>query len=459
MKSGHSCGKDWLAARLALWFHVAYYPSKVIVTGPTERQVRQIVWGEIKAAYQGARLPIGGELLETMLKSGDPQHFMIGFTARDPEAFQGFHSENICVIVTEAPGVEPRLWPAIESLLTSSGQAKLMAIGNATYEPDSEFYAMFTRNASLYRTFTLDSERSPYCSKEWIQEMRAEHGTDGPVYLARVKGIFPEDVADTLIPLAWMERAQGRWSAEASLTHVSDVTLGVDVARFGSDLTVFVKGCGIHFKVVEARQGQDLMETAGRIARLVEEGIDAAHVRVDDTGLGGGVTDRLHEQGKRIRAINFGAAASDADKFANARSEIFWHLRERFRTGEIAIDPRDQKLVRDLSVLRYKMTSKGQIKLEEKAEAKRRLTYSPDRADALALAAMPAHVADAVAAKGKPGWGFLELAREYARAEAEKKSEKKLIPTAVSARPATEIPGASEVLTGAKDAESWRSVS
>jgi hypothetical protein len=440
IKSGHSCGKDWLSARLALWFHITHFPSIVVLTGPTDRQVRSVVWGEIKAAVRQARYPIGGEMLETQLKSGHPKHFMIGFTANSPEAFQGFHSDHVLVCVTEAPGVEPRMWPGIVSLLTAIGDARLLAIGNATYDPESEFYAMFTRSAEVYLPFTLDSERSSYCSKTWIEEMRKEHGVDSPVYQARVKGIFPTDIADTLIPLGWIERAYARW---ADAPADGPRTLGVDLARFGSDSTVHFLGEGVRFWCVDAVQGQDLMQSVGRTIKLARDHkVPDEAIRGDDTGLGGGWTDRLREQQHRITAINFGAKATDDEKFANARSEMFWALRERFREGEIAIDPSDTKLLRDLSVLKYKMTSKGQIKLEEKAEAKRRLGYSPDRADALALAAIAQPTAAQIAAGPRAGWGFLEIARTMNAERKEKSPEREI----AGKRDVRDVPGATELL-------------
>jgi phage terminase large subunit len=416
-------------------------------SGNTDRQVKNITWGELKAAYNHARYEIGGELNDSMLKSFlpdgsvDSEHFMIGFTAKDSDAFQGFHSPNLLVIVTEAAGVEARIWPGINSLMTSVGEARELCIGNATYEPDSEFFGMFTRNAALYKQFTLDSRKSSYCSKQWIEEMRQEFGEDSPVWKSRVLGVFPDDVADTLIPLAWVERAYARW-ADAPAGALS---LGCDIARFGSDQTVFYKGDGIKFRCVHVAQGADLMDTTGRIIKFAaDDGIPYGSVMVDDTGLGGGVTDRLMEQGHRIKAINFGSNASDPDKYANARSELYWCLRERFRLGEIAIDPQDKKLLRDLSVMRYKMTSKGQIKLEEKAEAKRRLGYSPDHSDGLVLASIPGPIADAVSAKGKTNWGLLE----YMRAEACKTRNDVISKgrEAASVRDVRDIPGAAEAV-------------
>jgi hypothetical protein len=468
--SGHSSGKDFLAARLALRYHVTFYPSIVITTGPSQRQVEQIVWGEIRAAYKKAKYPIGGELLPEApkLKSGHPHHYMIGYTAVDADAFQGVHAPNILIIVTEAQGVQQRLWQAINSLMTAEGNAKLFVFGNPICEPDNEFAAMLTRKADRFKCFRLDSRKSSHCSKVWIDEMRAEYGEESPVWLARVEGILPDTIADTLIPIAWIERAYDLWRSGERGTGPD--TMGLDIARFGSDETVDVRGDGLRFRVERVVQGQDLMQTAGHAKAAINAGIEPKNVRVDDTGLGGGVTDRLREQGHMVSAINFGASATDEEKHLNARTELFWSLRERFREGTIAIDPADRKLLRDLSVLRYKMTSKGQHKLEEKAEAKRRLGYSPDRADALALAALPADIAERLARGSKPGWGFLELARRASKAKAIPESTLK---AAVGARAATEIPGAAEVLEGEHGrrqagagagainkaiAEEWRSV-
>lgn len=413
--------------------------------------MKVVVWGEIRAAYRAAErraeagltLPIGGELLpeDSRLRSGHPHHYMLGYTAKDADAFQGLHAENVLVIVTEAQGVEPAIWPGIESLL-SAKNAKLLLIGNAIYEPESEFYASFSSKASQFMNFTLDSEKSSHCSPQYVQDMRETFGEDSPMFQARVKGTFPTNVTDTLIPLGWMEKAHARWKAGGPSG--AEVVIGADIARFGTDHTVFYSGDATgRFWLSHDKQGQDLMETAGELKRRINGGVNARRVRVDDTGLGGGVTDRLREQGARVVALNFGSKATDEEKFANARSEIFWALRERFRTNDISIDPADVKLVRDLSVLRSKMTSKGQIKLEEKAEAKRRLGYSPDRADALACAALPEATSLDLERGAIPGRGLLEYMAERSKLLKQPDSMKE-----AATRPMSEVAGAAQLIGG-----------
>ena len=46
-------GEDWAAARIVLWWLHSRSPAKVIVTGPTTRQVDDIVWNEIRTAFGG----------------------------------------------------------------------------------------------------------------------------------------------------------------------------------------------------------------------------------------------------------------------------------------------------------------------------------------------------------------------------------------------------------------------
>jgi hypothetical protein len=82
--------------------------------------------------------------------------------------------------------------------------------------------------------------------------------------------------------------------------------------------------------------------------------------------------------------VNFGSSAEDSERFANLKAEIFWCLREDFEKSLISI-PNDPVLINQLASIKYAMTSKGQIKIESKDDAKKRGLRSPDRADALAI--------------------------------------------------------------------------
>jgi len=61
-RSCHSASKSWTAARVALWFLISHYKSRVITTAPTDRQVRGILWSEIRQAHANAVYPLGGRM-------------------------------------------------------------------------------------------------------------------------------------------------------------------------------------------------------------------------------------------------------------------------------------------------------------------------------------------------------------------------------------------------------------
>jgi hypothetical protein len=105
--SGHGLGKTRTAAETCLWFLFTHPNSYVITTAPTARQMESILWAEIGSLYNNAKVPLGGRLLRTSLTL-DEKWFALGLSTDEGDRFQGFHAENILLIMDEAPAVEQR---------------------------------------------------------------------------------------------------------------------------------------------------------------------------------------------------------------------------------------------------------------------------------------------------------------------------------------------------------------
>ena len=69
VRSANAAGKDWIAEGLALWWVYAH-GGLALVTGPTERQVREVVMGEVVTAFAKAR-DLPGELSREGLLSAE----------------------------------------------------------------------------------------------------------------------------------------------------------------------------------------------------------------------------------------------------------------------------------------------------------------------------------------------------------------------------------------------------
>jgi hypothetical protein len=108
---------------------------------------------------------------------------------------------------------------------------------------------------------------------------------------------------------------------------------------------------------------------------------------VDGTGgYGAGVVDSLLQAGHTPQEINFSGAAADP-RFYNKRSEIWMLMADWVKRGGSI--PDDAQLAKELCTPTYYFQN-GRLRLEEKDQIVKRLGFSPDKADALALTfAMP----------------------------------------------------------------------
>jgi hypothetical protein len=390
--SGHGVGKTFVSACTALWFLFTHYQSRVITTAPTNRQVESILWAEIWNLYNNSRVPLGGRLLKTALNI-EEKWFALGLSTDDPDRFQGHHAKHLLLIMDEAPGVDPKIYEASQGILTQS-HSKCLLIGNPT-SSSGPFFDKFSNKH--WKTFHISCYDSPaiedpdkypaLTTMKWIEERKEEWGEHSPMFQSRVLGQFPEEGEDTLIPLAWCERAVVRGHKKASAVQTDKIYLGLDVARYGTNKTVLTVYQPDAVKTIKSVQNRSTMDAVNLVVtEAVAAGAKLMQVTVDDTGLGGGVVDRLRELGYPVLAVNFSQKPTDTIHFRGIRDEIFWNLRELFRSDEIII-PQNESLMAQLSAIKYKINPRnGRIEIENKDEMKKRGMVSPDEADSLAIA-------------------------------------------------------------------------
>lgn len=100
----------------------------------------------------------------------------------------------------------------------------------------------------------------------------------------------------------------------------------------------------------------------------------------------GGVTDRLRELNYPVVGINFSQKPTQPLHFRGIRDEMYWNLREMFRSGEIII-PNNDILIAQISSIKYRINPRsGKIEIETKDDMGKRGLKSPDEADSLVLA-------------------------------------------------------------------------
>ena len=175
VRSCHGIGKTFTAAMCILWFLYSHEKAIVLSTAPTWRQVEKLIWKEIRSAYREAIIPLGGSLAPKApeLHLIFNEWYAAGISTNEPERFQGFHEENILVVVDEAAGVNIEIFEAIEGILTSTG-ARLLLIGNPN-SIGTPFYDAFTKPG--FKTFHISAFDTPNFTEAGITQDDIKNGT------------------------------------------------------------------------------------------------------------------------------------------------------------------------------------------------------------------------------------------------------------------------------------------
>ena len=407
IKSGQGVGKTGLEAVALLWFLCCYPYPRIVATAPTKQQLHDVLWSEVSKWM--SRSPLLSEILKwtktyIYMVGNEKRWFAVARTATKPENMQGFHEDNMLFIVDEASGVANPIMEAILGTLSGENN-KLLMCGNPT-KTSGTFYDAFHADRAMYKYHTVSSADSQRTNRQNIEDLIRKYGRKSNVVLVRVFGEFPKQEDDVFIMLSIIEQCGSKVYELPEDKGMPYIMFGVDVARFGDDETVIYRNAKGKLKMVVKRHGQDLMATVGDIVAQYKNAIKEfpeytgrIYVNIDDTGLGGGVTDRLKEVKReqklhRLFVIPINAAekidtdtkeGKEAAEYYNNLTTHMWAvLRDLLENKQIEIEDEADTFAQ-LSIRKYFMASNGKLELESKKEMKKRGVSSPDRADAAAL--------------------------------------------------------------------------
>lgn len=410
--SGHALGKDYISGGIGLWFLQTHMPSEVVLTGPTDRQVKQIMWKETTAHWNKRKIDLGGRIYVEPRLEIDRDWYMIGFTTKETGEtkdggggkFQGFHSPNICVIVTEAQSVESNIFDQIDAISTS-GVCLIIYLGNPTRAKGR--FAAGLKNKTDNIVFNFSCLENPnykerrtvipgLCSYEWVEDKRKRWGEDDPRWIGRVLGQVPDSGTCAIFGDAIIN--QGK-SKQGSLARYSDNRgVSIDPAGEGVDDNVIMSGSG--GEVLDKFVKANMPPSAGAI-RAVEmcKAINGSWIVVDCDGLGIGWYQELKNLSddylQGINIIKFhGSAPSEKvievkqgdhnikkPIYKNQRSEAAFVTKDRILAGKAAINAGDIELIEDLQADEY-IPDKPLLQIIDKDDIKENLGRSPGSGDA-----------------------------------------------------------------------------
>jgi hypothetical protein len=430
VRAAHNVGKSFLAACLVNWAFDSFHPGIVLTTAPTDRQVKDILWKEIRtlrvtAAVRG-KLASGTFLQPKSCRmETTANHFAHGFTARDADRFQGHHSSFVFIVFDEAEGIDPIFWEAAEPML---GGVRYGFLG--MYNPTSQSGpTVDAERSGSFTVHTMNCLDHPNIAKDlagvtdgiissairlsrlvemmesWSEpadaatpgavQLAGKWYLPGPVAQARLLGRRPTAGFNAVFPEYLFEEAIKR-----TLPLTGPLQIGVDPAWFGDDWTaIHVRKGGVSLWH-ESFNGQDTVRTTDRVESLtltwgsafgMNDPRGEVIVAVDAVGIGAGVFDQFRQRRfRRAVAVNTVRVLPEREDYPNLRSALWFGFALECKRGNVALGGLSKDVLadlrRELTAPVYEMDIRGRRLVESKDVTKERIGRSPDNADACLLA-------------------------------------------------------------------------
>lgn len=386
--SGHGIGKSALVAWLILWGLSTMEDTKGVVTANTENQLKTKTWAELAKWH---RLSLVKDLFKytaTALFSADPEHEktwridMVPWSERNTEAFAGLHNQGkrVLLVFDEASAIPDIIWEVSEGALTDKDtQILWFCFGNPTRNA-GRFRECFRRYRHRWLTRQIDSRTVKMTNKKQLQQWVDDYGEDSDFVKVRVRGIFPSASDRQFISNGLVDAAKGR-HLRPEAYNFAPVIITCDPAWTGGDEIVIGKRQGLAFTVLSTyRKNDNDFVIAGYLAEAEDK--HKADAVIIDLGYGTGIASAGKTMGRHWTLISFAAESPDKG-FLNLRAYMWGQIKKWLQDGGAI--PDDQVLCDDLTGPEYEVRLDGKIKLESKADMKKRGLPSPNRADALAL--------------------------------------------------------------------------
>lgn len=424
IKSSNGTSKSFTVTAMIAWTGSVYDVGEAIsiISAPSLSQIEKVTFRYLKsfknrAKERGFILP--GHIDEQMewKVKGPEGNVPLAYgkkpaPGQEVAVFQGVRSEFGITYVwfDEAGGMNRGMFTAAEAVLTGA-KARFTGIGNPD-DATGEFARIYKdkKYDGEFNRFTISSFDLPTFTGEmvypddpemqqrmmdsltqvsWVEHKKRIWGENDARYLSKVLGEFPKDGGNGFFPQSAIDKAHEK---VIELDASEPIILGCDIARWGQDESVIAHNQGGNIRVVDTWAKCDLVDSARRIHKYAMD-VGATEVRIDSTGVGGGVYDMLARMdefsGGNYLLVGWdnGSASPDNSQWANKRAYSHDNLRTQMMDNLIDLDYDDDVLRDELQLITYKFNNRGAIQITAKDDLKSDLGGSPDRLDAVIMAA------------------------------------------------------------------------
>ena len=303
-----------------------------------------------------------------------------GLREQDAQKIKSLEGVDIAWL-EEAQTISKTSWEILEPTIRKDGSEIWISM-NRRYENDALWQAVAANPDKRTLVVKVNYYDNPFCPQE-IKYQAEKCRTNTPENYGHIWLGEPLVYGnDRLISTSLVRQAFNKTIASSS----SPLVIGLDIARFGDDRTVFCFRRGRLCCEFKCFENQSNVEVANLTTNFIYE-YKPRRIFMDIGGQGAGVFDILKDRGfgEIIRGVYFGEKASKPERYFNRRAEMWDKIAAWLDEKPQPQLPEDEELFNELTSVCKKYDSHGRLQLESKDEIKKKLGRSPDKADALAL--------------------------------------------------------------------------
>lgn len=356
---------------------------------PQLKQAKEATWAYLKhfTSVIPGRQVNESELSIFLPSNGGGSKIRI-FGADNPDSLRGAYYDG--VVLDEVAQMKPEVWQEVVRPMLTDRKGWALFIGTPKgVNLFSELYYKALQKQSEghpdWAAMSWPVDKTTALSPKDVEDLRQELSENA--FRQEMLCDFTASSDYTLISLDEVQTAIDRALDEEAVMRWP-LVLGVDVARFGDDATVFFRRRGRRAYEPLILRGLSNVDVAQRLVAFIAE--HKPRLVNIDQGQGTGVIDMVRDLVRGhdvvVNEVPFGSRANDPDRFANRRAEMWHSIRDWLRAGgKLPLGPATELLKAELAAPTYSFDVAGRIRLEAKERIKDRLRRSTDLADALAL--------------------------------------------------------------------------
>lgn len=427
LKGGRASSKTWDCAGIAIYL-AANYKLKFLCMRQFQNKIQESVYSILLIQIERMGYQSEFDIQKTTIvhkRTGSSFHFY--GVNRNIAEIKGFEGADIGWI-EEAEGLTKEQWSIIEPTLRKEG-AQAWILYNPKFVND--FVETFTHdpaNGVIVRH--INYPENPFLSDTMLRKINRMKEQDYEEYEHIYLGVPLSDDDKVVIKRSWVEVAIDA-HIKLGIEPRGKKRIGFDIADDGGDMNATTEAHGLLATDTDEWKGLEdkLLESCQRAYRRAAD--TKSDITYDSIGVGATAGSKFAELNKttfgegryvidnHVGYTKFNAGSSvmfpekeyqpgvkNKDHFANLKAQAWWMVADRFRNTYNAVTKgmqyeQDelisissecshlQKLIRELSTPYRDFDGNGRVKVESKADLKKRDIESPNIADSFIMAFAP----------------------------------------------------------------------